>query len=211
MRDRTSISPRFVRVRTSSGKVVMISAGQGGCVRRTERTTILDTGGLFRQMIFSDSREVILTGRWLQGNSYRTSPTVRAETMSHSYESGRQAMAELGSKQPHELLLMLGGLLAVLLTLATYGIQWVTTPGIAQSQYATVATAVILNVVLGAALWASSAITRKNLMNGAIVAGVITIVLIYFRRRPAQIGGRLSIRHDQLSAAEPYLPWSRHH
>ncbi|TLZ90144.1 MAG: hypothetical protein E6K01_04615, partial [Methanobacteriota archaeon] len=72
--------------------------------------------------------------------------------MSHSYESGRQAMAELGSKQPHELLLMLGGLLAVLLTLATYGIQWVTTPGIAQSQYATVATAVILNVVLGAAL-----------------------------------------------------------
>ncbi len=91
-------------------------------------------------MIFSDSREVILTGRWLQGNSYRTSPTVRAETMSHSYESGRQAMAELGSKQPHELLLMLGGLLAVLLTLATYGIQWVTTPGIAQSQYATVAT-----------------------------------------------------------------------
>src|SRR6266704_2949921 len=108
-------------------------------------------------MIFSDSREVILTGRWLQGNSYRTSPTVRAETMSHSYESGRQAMAELGSKQPHELLLMLGGLLAVLLTLATYGIQWVTTPGIAQSQYATVATAVILNVVLGAALSGSSA------------------------------------------------------
>src|SRR5436309_8031173 len=129
-------------------------------------------------MIFSDSREVILTGRWLQGNSYRTSPTVRAETMSHSYESGRQAMAELGSKQPHELLLMLGGLLAVLLTLATYGIQWVTTPGIAQSQYATVATAVILNVVLGAALWASSAITRKNLMNGAIVAGVISIIQI---------------------------------
>src|SRR2546430_11258112 len=139
-------------------------------------------------MIFSDSREVILTGRWLQGNSYRTSPTVRAETMSHSYESGRQAMAELGSKQPHELLLMLGGLLAVLLTLAMYGIQWGTTPGIAQSQYATVATAVILNVVLGAALWASSAITRKNLMNGAIRAGVIRIVLIYFRSGERRVG-----------------------
>src|SRR3989454_10839649 len=130
-------------------------------------------------MIFSDSREVILTGRWLQGNSYRTSPTVRAETMSHSYESGRQAMAELGSKQPHELLLMLGGLLAVLLTLATYGIQWLT-PGIPPNQYATVTTTVIINVAVGGALLASSAITRKNLMNGAIVAGVMRIILIYF-------------------------------
>jgi len=129
--------------------------------------------------------------------------------MSHSYESGRQAMAELGSKQPHELLLMLGGLLAVLLTLATYGIQWVTTPGIAQSQYATVATAVILNVVLGAALWASSAITRKNLMNGAIVAGVISIVLIYFGGRAGQIGGIVGILGAILAAAKPYLPWSR--
>src|SRR2546425_12027425 len=116
-------------------------------------------------MIFSDSREVILTGRWLQGNSYRTSPTVRAETMSHSYESGRQAMAELGSKQPHELLLMLGGLLAVLLTLATYGIQGVNPPRNGEGQGDTVATAGSLNVIHGTALWASSAITRKNLMN----------------------------------------------
>src|SRR3989442_8405810 len=161
-------------------------------------------------MIFSDSREVILTGRWLQGNSYRTSPTVRAETMSHSYESGRQAMAELGSKQPHELLLMLGGLLAVLLTLATYGIQWVTTPGIAPSQYATVATAVILNVVLGAALWASSAITRKNLMNGAIVAGVISIILIYFGGQPGTIGGSAGEHTPKLPPPPPHLPRPPH-
>src|SRR3989442_2278581 len=154
-------------------------------------------------MILSDARELILTGRWLQGNSYRTSPTVRAETMSHSYETGRQAMAELGSKQPHELLLMLGGILAVLLTLATYGIQWVTTPGIAQSQYATVATAVILNVVLGAALWASSAITRKNLMNGAIVAGVISIGMIYFCGPAAQIGGIAWFLRANLAPAKP--------
>jgi len=161
-------------------------------------------------MILSDSGELILTGRRLQGNSYRAGPPVPTETMAHSYESGRQAVAELGSKQPHELLLMLGGLLAVLLTLATYGIQWVTPPGIAQSQYATVATALILNVVLGAALWASSAITRKNLMNGAIVAGVISIVLIYFGGRPGQIGGIVGILGAILAAAKPYLPWSRH-
>src|SRR2546426_10265615 len=130
--------------------------------------------------------------------------------MSRTDERGRHAVAELGSKQRPELLLMLGGFLAVLLTLATYGIQWVPTPGIAPSQYATVATAVILNVVLGAALWASSAITRKNLMNGAIVAGVISIVLIYFGGRAGQIGGIVGILGAILAAAKPYLPWSRH-
>ncbi len=127
--------------------------------------------------------------------------------MSHSYETGK-AMAELGAKQPHELLLMLGGVLAVLLTLATYGIQWATT-GIPQNQYATVTTAVILNVVLGGALLASAAITRKNLMNGAIVAGVISIILIYFGGRPGQIGGIVGILGAILAAAKPYLPWSR--
>src|SRR5207249_3877970 len=81
-----------------------------------------------------------------RGNPDGIRPTLRAETMSQSYETGRGAMAELGAKQPHELLLMLGGVLALLLTLATYGIQWLTT-GIPQSQYATVTTAVILNVV----------------------------------------------------------------
>src|SRR5439155_20314876 len=75
---------------------------------------------------------------------------------------------------------------AVLLTLATYGIQWATT-GIPPNQYATVTTAVVLSVVLGGALLASAAITRKNLMSGAIVAGVISMVLIYF-------GGQSEIR-----------------
>src|SRR5207302_10402985 len=127
--------------------------------------------------------------------------------MSHSYDTGRQAMAELGSKQPHELLLMLGGVLAVLLTVARYGIQYVTT-GIPQNQYTAVTTALIINVVLGGALWASSAITRKNLMNGAIVAGVISIILIYFGGRPGQIGGIVGILGAILAAAKPYLPWS---
>ena len=128
--------------------------------------------------------------------------------MTSTYGGRTEAMAELGAKQPHELLLMLGAALAILLTLAIYGIQWATT-GIPQSQYATVATAVIINVVLGGALWASSAITRKNLMNGAIVAGVISIVLIYFGGRPGQIGGICGILGAVLAAAKPYLPWSR--
>lgn len=118
-------------------------------------------------------------------------------------------MADLGSKQPHELLFMLGGVLAVLLSVAAYGIQWAT-QGIAQSQYAAVATAMIINVVLGGALWASAAIVRKNLMNGALVAGVISIILIYFGGQPGTIGGVVGLLGAILAAAKPYLPWSRH-
>src|SRR5439155_21059170 len=99
--------------------------------------------------------------------------------MSQSYDTGRQAMVELGAKQPHELLLMLGGILAVLLTLATYGIQSAN-QGIPPNQYGTVTTTIVINVVLGGALWASTSKTRSKVKNGAIVAGVIRIILIYF-------------------------------
>src|SRR5437016_12180291 len=105
--------------------------------------------------------------------------------MTQGYETGK-AMAELGAKQPHELLLMLGGLLAILLSVAIYGIQ-AANQGIQPSQYSAVATTLVLNVVLGGALWASAAITRKNLMNGAIVAGVICIVLISFGGTPSSL------------------------
>src|SRR2546426_2825051 len=127
--------------------------------------------------------------------------------MTQSYETGK-AMVEVGAKQPHELLLMLGGLLAILLSVAIYqveaGIQ-----GFKLSEVHACALPIVLNVVLGGALLASAAITRKNLMNGAIVAGVISIVLIYFGGRPGQIGGIVGILGAILAAAKPYLPWSR--
>src|SRR5207247_9617403 len=78
-----------------------------------------------------------------------------------------------------------------------------------RSQYATVTTAVVLNVVLGGALLASAAITRKNLMNGAIVAGVISIILVYHTSRPGPSGGIVWRLVALLAAAEPYLPCSR--
>src|SRR5438876_11676023 len=159
-------------------------------------------------MILTSRTRLILTGAQFGENHYPAASPVRGETMSHSYDTGRQAMAELGSKQPHELLLMLGGVLAVLLTVARYGIQYVTT-GIPQNQYTAVTTALIINVVLGGALWASSAITRKNLMNGAIVAGVISIILIYYGGQPGTIGGLIGILGAIVAAAKPYLPWSR--
>lgn len=128
-------------------------------------------------------------------------------TMTQSYETGRP-MANLGAKQPHELLMMLGGVLAVLLSLVLYGIQWAT-QGIPQTQYGAVATTVIINVVLGAALWASATIVRKNLMNGAIVAGVISLILIYFGGQPGTIGGVIGLLGAIVAAAKPYLPWSQ--
>src|SRR3989449_6184843 len=114
-------------------------------------------------------------------------------------------MAALGAKQPHELLLMLGGLLAILLSVAIYGIQ-AANQGIQPSQYSAVATTLVLNVVLGGALWASAAITRKNLMNGAIVAGVISIVLIYFGGPARPICGARGVLLANPSAARPHLP-----
>ncbi len=132
---------------------------------------------------------------------------VGRRTMTQSYDTGKQAMAELGAKQPHELLLMLGGVLAILLSVAIYGIQ-AANQGIPPSQYGTVATTIVINVVLGGALLASAAITRKNLMNGAIVAGVISIILIYFGGQPGTIGGVVGILGAILAAAKPYLPWS---
>ncbi len=103
--------------------------------------------------------------------------------MTSTYGARTEAMAELGAKQPHELLLMLGGALAVLLCAAIYGIAAATPPGIQTNQISNVVTIVIINVVLGAALWASAAITRKSLMNGAIVAGLIGILRLDRRRR----------------------------
>src|SRR5438093_10530247 len=128
-------------------------------------------------------------------------------TITQSNDTGKDSIADLCATHPHELLLMLGGVLAILLSVAIYGIQ-AANQGIPPSQYGTVATTIVINVVLGGALLASAAITRKNLMNGAIVAGVISIILIYFGGQPGTIGGVVGILGAILAAAKPYLPWS---
>src|SRR5436309_14290908 len=51
--------------------------------------------------------------------------------------------------------------------------------------------------------------TRKNLMNGAIVAVVISIILIYYGGQPGTIGGVVGILGAIVAAAKPYLPWSQ--
>lgn len=117
-------------------------------------------------------------------------------------------MATLTSKQPHELLLMLGGVLAVLLSVVTYGLLWAQgTPGI--NQLAGPTTTFVINLVLGASLVVSSAIARKNLMNGAIVAGVVSVILIVYGGQSGTIGGVVGFLGAIVTAATPYMPWSK--
>ena len=119
-------------------------------------------------------------------------------------------MSNLAEKQPHELLLLLGGALAILLSVMLYAIQWAQ-GGIPASRLASETTNFVIVLVLGAALWASAAVSRKNLMNGAIVAGVVSVVLIAFGGGLAgTIGGVIGLLGAILAATSPYLPWSRH-
>src|SRR5207249_10491669 len=118
-------------------------------------------------------RKLILTGVNGSGSDMaRGGPSPHG--MTQTYQAGR-SVAELGAKQPHEVLLMLGGILAILLSVAIYGFQLMI-QGIPQTPLVPFATPFRSNLVLGGALWASSAMTRKNLMNGAIVAVVISII-----------------------------------
>src|SRR2546426_11209935 len=97
--------------------------------------------------------------------------------MNDSYEtSGRDTMARIATKQPHELLLMLGGALTILLTLVLTGLLWypkLPTGTALQTQ----AVSLVINIVLGAALYVSAAIVRKNLLKGVIVAGGGRVIL----------------------------------
>ena len=47
-------------------------------------------------------------------------------------------------------------------------------------------------------------------MNGAIVAGGVSVVLIVFGGQVGVIGGVIGLIGAVLAAATPYLPWSRH-
>jgi hypothetical protein len=128
--------------------------------------------------------------------------------MVQNYEtSGKTVVASLATKQPHELLLLLGSALTVLLTLALFGIAWY--QGIADNRLAAETTTLVVNVILGSALWVSAAIIRKNPVNGALVAGVVSLILVAFGGQSGLIGGLIGLLGAVLAVATPYLPGSR--
>src|SRR2546428_12066737 len=133
--------------------------------------------------------------------------------MNDSYEtSGRDTMARIATKQPHELLLMLGGALTILLTLVLTGLLWypkLPTGTALQTQ----AVSLVINIVLGAALYVSAAIVRKNLLNGAIVAGGVRGILLALApgNQAGTICGGVGLPRANLPPGSPPLPKTRPH
>ena len=129
--------------------------------------------------------------------------------MGNSYDTGRRReKVDLEGKTPHELLLKLGGALAMLLSSVITAIRWSQGP-ITGSELTKAMTFLVLNIVLGGSLWIASVVMRRNVMNGAIVAAVVSVILIWFGGDPGLIGGIVGILGAIVGAASPYLPWSR--
>ena len=125
-----------------------------------------------------------------------------------SYETGgRSAVAKIAGKQPHELLIELGGALGILLATVLFGIQWY--QGISTNQLPGAMTLLVVDLVLSGALVITGAIVRKNVLNGAIVAGVVGLVLIVFGGQTGLIAGIVGILGAALAAASPYMPHSK--
>src|SRR3989441_10064320 len=133
--------------------------------------------------------------------------------MNDSYEtSGRDTMARIATKQPHELLLMLGGALTILLTLVLTAFLWLSKLPTGTA-LPTQAVSLVINIVLGAALYVSAAIVRKNLLNGAIVAGVVSGILLAFAagNQAGTIGGVVGLPGAIFAPGRPYKPKTRQH
>ncbi len=129
--------------------------------------------------------------------------------MGNGYDTGgRREKVDLEGKTPHELLLKLGGALAILLSSVLTGLPWLSGP-VTGSALTKAITFLVLNVVLGGSLWVASIVMRRNVMNGAIVAAVVSVILIWFGDQPGLIGGIVGILGAIVGAASPYLPWTR--
>jgi hypothetical protein len=109
----------------------------------------------------------------------------------------------LATKPPHELLIILGGVLAILLSAVAFAIRW--TEGIPLSAANPVVRTFVLTMVLGGVLVMAGAIARKNIWNGAIVAVVVSVVLIVYGGQEGTIGGFVGLIGSGIAVASPYL------
>ena len=149
---------------------------------------------------------MILTMGYRVANCYPQDP--RWTAAMGSYETGgKSAVSKIAGKQPHELLIELGGALGIMLSSVLFGIEWY--QGIPSNQIAAAMTLLVVNVVLGSALVITGAIVRRNVLNGAIVAAVVGLVLIVFGGRTGLITGIVGILGAALAAASPYMPHSK--
>lgn len=123
------------------------------------------------------------------------------------YDPGNRAISAtvLASKAPHELLIILGGALAIILAALTFAVQWLENPTFGGNLNSVLRT-FVLTLVLGGALVVAGVITRKNVTNGAIVAVVVCVVLIIYGEDPGKIGGFIGLIGAAIAAVSPYLP-----
>ena len=128
--------------------------------------------------------------------------------MAEGYET-RRIKENLLKKQPYELLVQLGGALAILLAFVTYVLPIFQTTPLKWPAAATM-TALFTDFILGGALILTGAIMTKNLINGAIVAGIVSVILIAFGGQSGTIGGIVGILGAVVAVASPYLPKQRH-
>ncbi len=111
---------------------------------------------------------------------------------------------ELAQMKPHELLLLLGGLLSIALGAIVFGLAW--SQGIPSTQMTNRVTVLAVDVALGIALWAAWPVAHKNSMNGGIVALIAAIVLLAFGGQAGLVGGIVGLLAGVLAIALPYLP-----
>jgi len=125
--------------------------------------------------------------------------------MAQSYDTGSRPISAtmLATKPPHELLIILGGVLAILLSAVAFAIRW--TEGIPIGQMNPAMGTFVLTLVLGGVLVVAGAIARKNIWNGAVVAVVVSIVLIVYGGQEGTIGGFVGLIGSGVAVASPYL------
>ncbi len=133
---------------------------------------------------------------------------VRSITLAQNFESaGKTAIEDLAAKQPQELLLLLSGILAVLLSVVLLGIHLV--QGLPSSQAPAQAVIFVANLVLGGAMLVASRMVQSNLPNGALMAGVVSVILIWYGGQPGVIGGAVGLLGAIVAAAIWYRTWLR--
>jgi hypothetical protein len=105
--------------------------------------------------------------------------------------SVREAIERTVRKPPHEVLFQLGGALAILLGIVVFVVQL--TQGASGNLFAGVLVAFLVDLILGAVLVATGVVVRKNVANGAILGGAISLVLAVFGGNAGLVGGVLGI------------------
>lgn len=121
--------------------------------------------------------------------------------------AGKTAIGDLAARKPHELLVILSGVLAVLLSIVLFGIQWA--QGIPSSQAQAQAVTFVANLVLGGAMLIASKMIQSNLVNGVLMAGVVSVILIWYGGQPGAIGGAVGLLGAIVGAATWYRAWLR--